>query len=274
MMHWLSADLSKSAQEDNKESFLHYTELGWGATVGRMKIIRMISEGRFGKDDVVVTLPDRAFMYSKFFKVVPFAGNPIQTLGLTPTNSNYLSWLQELYTESGQFVRWRWPQDVPMILDLDYEPCSPPPCVVINHRVRGFGTGRNCDEANTRNLVSMVMDLGYKPYISGKYAENVDPRAVYVPSLRTTMSLVHHENCKCYIASGGPVLLAQQCCRSKLICLNVCCKGCVDVVNTCKACNFLRHPLFVSNDANFTGCEQHIIPFLGVHEAKRIISGG
>lgn len=272
MIHWMSADRSRSAAEDNQESFLHYTELGWEATVGRIKIIRMINEGRFGKDDAVVTLPDRAFLYSKFCKVIPFDGKPVQTKGLIPTNSNYLNWLRELYTENNQFVPWRWPQDLPLILNLDYDQCSPPPCVVINHRIRGFGTGRNCDEANTRNLVSMAMELGYKPYISGKYADSVDPRAEYIPTLKMAMSIVHHDNCACFIASGGPVLLAQQCCRSKLICLNVCCKGCADVTQ-CKSCTFLNHPLFLSRHAKFSSCQQHVIPFLGVNEARRIIKG-
>jgi hypothetical protein len=272
MIHWLSADNTKSTAEDNQQSFLHYTELGWEATVGRLKVIRMISLGEITRKDTILTLNDRMFLYSNFCNVKPFEKEPTkEDLGLRPTNSNYTNWLIELYVHGNREIGpWRWAQDVPTILNFDYEKCNPPPCVVINHRIRGYSPSRNFEEQHTKSLVSMVMDLGYKPYIGGKYADSIDPRAEYVPKLRTLMSLVNHKNCVCFIGSGGPILLAQQCCRSKLVCLNVCCKECIDIT-TCKSCNFMVHPLFLSKYANFTGCQQFVVPFNDINITKQIL---
>ena len=266
----MSADCTNSKTEDNKVSFLHYTELGWEVTVGRLKVIRMINENRISKNDTIITLEDRTFLYSKFCKVQPFKTDPKPPLGLTPTNENYSNWLHELYVYDGKIGPWRWKQDIPKILDFDYEECNPPPFVVINHRIRNHDVGRNGEEENTRSLVSMVMDLGYKAFIAGRYADSIDPRAEYVPKLRTVMSLSNHRNCCCFIGSGGPVLLAQQCCRSKVICLNACCKNCLDI-SSCEKCNFMIHPLFLSKYANFTGCKQYVVPFFGIEEIRKII---
>jgi hypothetical protein len=192
--------------------------------------------------------------------VIPYE-KPIETNGLVPENHG--EWLSEIHCENGKHIPWRWPQDIQKILDFDYEPCSPPPCVMVTHRVRGWCKNRNCEASNTKSFISMVMDMGYKPYIGGKYAEGVDDRAEYVPSLRSIASIVNHRNCVAIIASGGPSLLAQQCCRSKLLCLK-----------TCGDSNpWGEHPLYISKFLNFSGCQQFLVSPNDVNAARKIIMG-
>lgn len=258
MIHWLGSDVTTSLSEDNKESFCNYTELGWEVSVGRLKVIRMVSAGKITRDDTILTLKDRMFFYSKFCNVAPFE-KPPEKFGLMPNNLG--DWLHELHCYDGKVGPWRWPQDIPMILDFDYEPCDPPRCVMITHRVRGWCPNRNAEAKNTRAFVSMVMDLGYKPYLGGKHAEDIDPRAEYVPTLRRLASIVHHPNCAAIIASGGPTLLAQQCCRSKLICLK-----------TCGDANpWFEHPLYLCKHLNFAGCQVSLVRPDDVGETKRIL---
>ena len=255
MIHWLGSDLTTSLADDNTSNFCNYTELGWEVSVGRLKVIRMISEGKITKDDTILTLKDRMFFYSKFCNVSAFEKRP-EKYGLMPDDLG--EWARELHAENGKFIPWRWPQDIPMILDFDYEPYDPPPCVMITHRVRGWCPGRNADANNTKAFVSMVMDMGYKPYIGGMYAENIDPRAEYVPTLRRLASIIHSTKCAGIIASGGPTLLSQQCCPSKLICLK-----------TCGDDNpWFEHPLYLSRYLNFSGCKITLIKPNDIKAAK------
>lgn len=259
MIHLLGADNMKSLKDDNQESFLHYTELGWEVTVGRLQLIRMLSEGKASPSDTVVTLKDRMFFYSKFCKnVIPYE-SPVQTNGIMP--NQYGEYVFHLHVKDKAYPDWRWPQDIPRILDFDFEECSPPKCVVITHRVRGWCTNRNCDINNTRSFVSMVMDLGYKPYIGGLHAEDVDSRAEYLPTLRKVASVTHHPNCAAIIAAGGISLLSQQVCRSKLLCLM-----------TCGEQNpWFEHPLYLSKHLNFAGAQCFLVSPNGFSKAKEII---
>ena len=63
MFHWLAADRTTNVGNDNREDFSYYTALGWEASVGRLKLIRMINSGRIKRDDTLVTTKDRMFMY-------------------------------------------------------------------------------------------------------------------------------------------------------------------------------------------------------------------
>lgn len=261
MIHWLGSDLATTLAQDNTASFRNYTELGWEVSVGRLKVIRMIAEGKITRDDTILTLKDRMFFYSKFCNVEPFV-RPPDKFGLSPENLG--EWSRQIHVENGKHVAWRWPQDIPTILNFDFEPCEPPRCVMITHRIRGWCPNRNADENNTRAFVSMVMDLGYKPYIGGLHAEGVDPRAEYVPTLRRLASIIHHPNCVAIIASGGPTLLAQQCCRSKLVCLK-----------TCGDDNpWFEHPLYLSRHLNFAGCKVHLVSPNDVAGTKKILMEG
>lgn len=258
MIHVLSMDKTTTLNEDNDSSFMKYTELGWEISVGRLKVIRMMQEGLLTKNDTIITLADRAFLYSKFCNTKPYTQDIIPVNGgLSPLN--YGDWCQQIHCEGKVQAPWRWPQDIKYILDYDFEPVDPAPCVVINHRVRNWSTERNCNENTTRNFISMILSLGLKPFISGRYADKVDPRAEYIPSLRKVASIIHHPNCKAFIASGGPSLMAQQCCKNKLIFMNTC--GCIGL-----------NPLYLQDKMNFSKCQMHIINPDDVSGAKSIIS--
>ena len=261
MIHWVSSDCATTIEEDNQSSFSHYTELGWEASVGRLKVIRMIGEGKITKDDTIVTLKDRMFMYSRFCNVVPFEKVFNESeVGMYPSYSNYLKWIHELHVDPTlkKIVPWRWPQDMPMILNFDFEEVSPPPCVVINHRIRGWDKYRNCDPKSTKNIISIITTMGLKTYISGRHAESVDERAEHIPTLRKLSSIIHHPNCVAFISTGGTTMLAQQCCSNKLICLNTACPTCLGI-GTCKECQYLDHPLYMSKALNFSGYQGHVV---------------
>jgi len=263
MLHWLGADLTSSLASDSQVDFQHYTELGWEAAVGRLKVIRMISEGKISKEDTIVTLRDRTFMYDKLCKTQPYDSSyRHEGNGLHLRDYNW--WIAELHympIMNGNHVPWRWPQDIPMILDLDFEEINPPPCIMINHRVRAWAAARNCKEENTKNLVSLALSLNLKPYISGRYAEKIDERAEYIPTLRRLASIIHHPNCIAFFTMGGPTMLAQQCCKNKLVVFNT--------LNALETAQIGKHPLFMSNYLNFSGCSQHVANNLA--EAERIL---
>lgn len=259
MNHILAMDKTSTLREDSQSSFAHYTELGWEIAVGRFKVIRMMQEGKITKNDTIVTLSDRTFLYSKFCNTMAYNQSMVPEQGaLHPFN--YGEWGQEIHYVDKKQVPWRWPEDIRFILDYDFEPVSPPPCVVINHRVRQWVPERNCKEADTQHYVSMALQMSLKPYISGRYADKVDVRAEYIGSLRKVASLIHHPNCKAFIASGGPSLMAQQCCKNKLIFLNYC--GCMGL-----------NPLYLQDQLNFSKCQIHIINPNDVEKARLIIKG-
>lgn len=261
MIHWLGADNTTTYESDNQSGFKWYTELGWEAIVGRLKVIRMVSDGRIGKDDVIVTVPDRMFFYSKFCQVRPYEpGMELKDVGMNPWG--YGDWLNELHVSAGKYVSWRWPQDMGLIAAFDYEPVDPPPCAVVQHRVRKWVSNRNCKEADTRALVDAIIDAGLKPYISGRHAESVDPRAEHVPTLRRLASIIHHPNCTAFFATGGPAMMAQQCCRNKLVCLDTC---------GVKA-DRTNHPLYFSPLLNLSGHERHVIYPTEIDEARRLLA--
>jgi len=265
MNHWLSADNTTSATDDNQSSFGHYTELGWEVSVGRLMVIRMIGEGKITRNDAIVTLADRTFMYSKFCNVIPYTPTfnpPRHEVGLH--FFNYGDWMYEIHYDScvpKNHIPWRWPGDIPLIKDFDFEEVNPPPCLVINHRTRNWITNRNSSPSDTQGLVSMGLEMGLKVYLSGRYAQDVDRRAEYVPRLKTLASLIHHPNCLVFHTTAGPTMLAQQCCSNNLICPMRGIDGNV----------FGKHPLYMSDYLNFSGCKQHLIAPGDIGAAKAIL---
>jgi len=247
MIHVLG--MNKAAyniQADTKDSFEWYTELGWEVVAGRTHVVRMINTGKIAPSDTIVTLKDRMFMYTKLHSNVKEWVLGIEPIpgGIRPDNfGDYCSNI--FHTNGVQDTIYKFPQDIPMLINHDYEEVNPPVCAVINHRKRGWYPVRNIKESTTQNLVSMCLDLGIKPYISGMNAENIDSRAEYVPTLRKVASLMHHPNCKAFIGSGGPSLLAQQCCSSKLIFLNTCGSIGVNALFLQDRMNFAKHKMFV-----------------------------
>lgn len=245
MLYLLGSDRTTSLATDNDANFMHYTELGWECTVGRLWLVHNLCQGKIGPSDEVVTLKDRMFMYSKLCKVRAFSPD-LQGFAVSPFD--YGTFLSDLHVANGVFVPWRWPEEIPKILDFDFEPVDPTPCIVINHRVRNHSADRNFSKEQTRDLVTVAISLGLKPYICGRYAESVDARAEYIPRLQTVASLIHHPNCRAFVASGGPSLMAQQCCRNKLV-----------FINTCGNLNNF-HPLYLSPYLNFSGCRTIVVP--------------
>lgn len=257
--YWVSSDMTSKLKDDNSSSFVNFTELGWEASVGRLKIIRMIQEGKLTSNDSVIVIKDRMFMYP-FCNVVAFDPNNIPVKTKTHPH-DYGKWLHELHKKDKDWVPWRWKEDIPMILDFDFEEANPPPCIVINHRIRGWVVNRNIKNENTQKLVSMILSLGLKPYISGKYANKVDDRAEYIPTLRKLASIIHHPHCKAFVSAGGTTLLAQQCCRNKLICINAYGKM-----------QRGKNPLYFSPKFNFTGCKEYLISKdISIPEVRRMI---
>jgi len=261
MIHWLSADNTSSVTDDNQESFGHYTELGWEVATGRLKVIRMIREGKITKDDIIVTLADRTFMYSRFCKTLPYTPSFKWVPGGLHW-SNYTDWLLELHYDGDKknHIPWRWPGDIPLIKDFDFEEVNPPPCIVIGHRVRNWAPNRNSSPSSTQKLVSLGLEMGLKVYLGGRYAQDIDERAEYVPGLRTLASLIHHPNCLAFFTASGPTMLAQQCCRNNLVCL----------IYT-KDKIYGKHPFYMSDYLNFSGCKQYLIMPNDTESAKAII---
>lgn len=264
MKHLLGADRRTDLQSDNEESFAYYTELGWEAIVGRLKVIRMVSEGRITRNDTIVTLPDRTFFYSKFCNVEAFDPNASYSDVNGSLHPHYYgAWLQELFVEDKQVVGWRWPEDLPLILDFDFEPVDPPPCIIINHRIRGWQANRNIKPEDTQALVSLALELGLKPYISGQNAEAIDPRAEHIGSLRKLASIMHHENCLVSFMAGGPAMMAQQCCKNTLVGL--------DTSGFLAIPELHAHPLFFSTLLNFSGYKRRAMYPDDLKQARQII---
>lgn len=247
MRLWISSDMTKSLKDDNQQSFLHLTELGWEMVVGRLKVIRMMGAGQFKPTDTVITIADRTFMYP-FCKVEAFNPETAPNEQRADFVPRYTRWLNELH--ANRTTPWAWPKDIEKIRSFDFMNITPPACVVINHRVRKWDPGRNSDEEGTRKLVSMALSLGLKPYISGRYADKVDDRAEHIPTLRELASIVNHDNCKCFFATGGTIMLGQQCCKNKMVVRNLCGDS---------EKHFRLHPLWMSDRLNFSGCEQYLI---------------
>jgi len=250
--------------QDKNSSFEWYTELGWEVVIGRLQAIRMIQDGRITSADTIVALKDRMFMYTRIHANVREWVPGIEPCGgLRP--DAFGEYALELFDSKhlrGNHTDtiYKFQQDIPMILNHDYEEVNPPKCIIINHRKRGWCTERNMKEDITRKLIGIGLELGLKVYLSGMNAEGLDNRAEYVPTLRKTASIMHHPNCKAFIGSGGPALLAQQCCPSKLIFINTC--GSI-------GCN----PLFLQNRMNFAKHKMFIVPPDNLSGVKQIIDG-
>lgn len=229
-----------------------YFELGWELMVTRIKAIKLLKSGTITAQDIIVTFPDRMFLYTKIFNNV-ITYNEYTKLGKV---KNMKLKTTDLVSKAPSLVREDYSALIKTHLDLirqvDYCDLSKFDiskkfiCLLI--RRRDWCSERNGDENYYMDLIQKFSKLGVPVFLGGlgteKYAVGDN---VKWATLQEWASLMNHPNCMALIGStsGASTLLGQLCCSSKIL-VN-------DPAKVSLEKKSFKHPLLGGKDVHFSG---------------------
>ncbi len=241
----------KGVAGDDSDDLTKYFELGWELAVTRLKAIKLLANGDIDKDDIIVTVEDRKFLYTKHFNnVITYnrflSYDGYQVFDLVDLSLDILK--STMYRNLIQ-------TNLKEILDVDYSDLEgykidePFICMLI--RFRDHCSYRSCDINYSKDLLKGLIDNGFRVFLGGKgnfdQFPNTD-RCQYVPKLRDWASLVNHKNCLAVTGptSGASSMLGQTCsaASSKILVM--------DPDKISMIGEFGTHPLFFGRGVNFT----------------------
>lgn len=245
--------------KDNIGSTEKYTELGWELMVTRLAFIRDLNLGLWNKNDTVVTLSDRKFLYSKLCNVISTSDfNPqnIDTVFSYADNADFVDYvkmtktLEELHGSyvKGLINQYKHISDKPQILAVDYEDVESKFNIKENFvgvlvRTRNWCPERNTDENEAKNIINNLLSMYKKVFIFGLGSKHLadGERVIYLDTLREWASIMHSKFCDCIIGVGsGGSMICQICCNSTLVL----------IPNGGPVCQ--RHPLYYSSCVSFS----------------------
>jgi hypothetical protein len=237
----------------------HYTELGWELMVTRLAFIRDLNLGIWNKDDTVVTLSDRKFLYSKLCNVVStsdFNSEPNDTVFHYSDGADFIDYVKMVKTLEdlhGKYMKgltnnYQHISDKPQILDIDYEDVETKynikdSFVGMLVRTRGWCPERNTNENEAKEMLNKLLTMYKKVFIFGLGSKHLadGERIIYLDTLREWASVMHSKFCDFIIGVGsGGSMICQLCCNSALLL----------IPNGGPICQ--RHPLFYSSSVTFS----------------------
>jgi ADP-heptose:LPS heptosyltransferase len=205
---------------DGMGKLSEYFELGWEYVATHLTIKHMFVENRLEKDDVIVTLKDRMFLYTGFWS------NVMSFEDFTKKNikKNVIDLCDQVDRTPEKFLpkvvngKYEyWDSDINVIknvgyVDITHLPIDKPYCC-LHLRYREWANFRNLSKDNWRRIINKIKLSGIKIFIFGKGTEEfADGETVLHTNLDEYASLLNNKNCKFLIGTmSGGTLIAQTC---------------------------------------------------------------
>jgi hypothetical protein len=235
-----------------------YTELGWELMVSRLAYIRDLHKGIWTPDDVVVTITDRKFLYSKIAKNV---------IGIEDIKDTKEKVFEYTFTENGNCIckfedlgdlhddyiskksnHYKYPECKDDILKVDYSNVEEKYHISEKFagaliRIRRWCSGRNLNDTFYRSILDSLKSKYKKVFVFGIGSERIwkDKNVIYLDSLQDWASVMNHPLCDVIVAPGsGGSMICQICCNSNLLLIR----------NGGPLCE--RHPLYYSPSVTFS----------------------
>jgi hypothetical protein len=255
-----------------------YCELGFELMVSRLTYIRGLQTGLYTPDDVVVTVDDRKFLYTKLTKNVISCAEFNEIRSNNP-NIEVVEWDMNLELDKlhgdyqrGLFNHYKYLEDRDLILSLDYSDVrskyniSNEPFAGVLIRVRNWAAFRSLDDGFYSAILDELQGKYGRVFVFGLCSEKFwkGRNVTYIDNLQDWASLVHHPRCEVVVApaSGGSAV-CQICGDSNLLL----------VTSDCEMCQ--RHPLYFAPSVTFGDLRIQITPTIeNVREKLGGIIGG
>lgn len=222
----LSKSIAQGRSGNDSGDLNKYFELGWESVGSRFDFISLYNQGLVDEKNVTaVTIEDRMFLYSKFFKNV-ISYDEFLSIKLTEEDT-VEDWPETCHTtmkfqDQKNFINpqtkryYRYHEDKNLIFngfDLDgtIKPDYPFVTMCIRHRDHGYD--RNSNINFYQHLVNELKEK-YSIFVVGKGNEQFCEKnsITYVERLKDYVSLIKNPNCRALIAqSTGTALLAFTC---------------------------------------------------------------
>jgi len=244
---------------DAAGSLTAFPELGWELMITRLHIIDMLQSEVISEDDIIITTPDRYFLYNNIFKNVstwnktthteiePFSYLNIPRSDIIDLTE--VSAMEEYLNRQIWEPRYKYfDRDLDLLLKIDtsieriFNTAAPFVCILA--RFRTWCSERNTDVQYLNDMIDFLHNIGIGVFVFGEGAENElkNTNANYV-NLQEACHLMGHQNCKfVYGAYSGAMHLGFFCCKSKLL---------IHLFDFYNAP--IYHPLYFGRGVNFTG---------------------
>lgn len=227
-----------------------YFELGWEIIVTRMRAIHLLKTGEISKDDCIVTIPDRACLYSSLFKNTLDYREYYQNENINKDDSyDLVKICNRIFPPMTSSYHYSYEtEEKNELLSFDYkipETLKPtkPFCVILA-RLRTHCENRNVAIDYWDPLIEELKNRGIDVYLFGRGAEQIIAKHK-IPhiNIQGWISLMQHPLCRATIGTmSGALLLGQLCSTNKLIVID----------NLAFRKNVgEHHPLFFANHFNF-----------------------
>lgn len=201
----------------NYSNFNDYLELGWEMVVSHPYIIRLYNTGEINSDDVIVTLPERKFLYSAIFnnvisyndflKIKASQSSTIDVAAMVIEQFHKNYYVNKfLYDEKDpnnvtyKFLK----EDKEMLQKLDFVDMSylhqNKKYVCMSVRKRNHDSYRNIDDNWAHNLLNKLLENIENVFLVGfgseKFADGV---RIHYTNLQEFASLCNNQLCKATI---------------------------------------------------------------------------
>jgi len=197
-----------------------YFELGWEYAVTHLTIKRMFVEGRLDKEDVIVTLKDRMFLYNSFWDNV-MSFEEFNSKNITENVIDICELVERSPDDflpkvvNNKYIHWD--SDIDVIknigyVDVSHLPINEPYCC-LHLRYRQWADFRNLSKDIWFKIIEKIKISGIKIFVFGKGSESFgDNQNVFHVNLDEYVSLLNNKNCKFFIGTmSGGSLIAQTC---------------------------------------------------------------
>jgi len=199
--------------DDGWGDLSRYFELGWEYAVTHLHIKHMYNEGKLKPEDIIVTIKDRMFLYTGFWKNVisidDFIKIPNKTNDVIDLCENAGNLLPR--TKDGKYEYFY--SDLDIIKNIDYKNIDHLPTkekfCCLHLRYRDWANFRNLDISIWLRIIEKLKQKNKKIFIFGKTTNHLcDNDTIFYVDLDEYASLLHHNNCDFLIGtvSGGSLV--------------------------------------------------------------------
>jgi hypothetical protein len=196
----ISRLVSKGTVKDDSDKLSKYTELGWELYTSGLRVKHMCMNGEITNDDLLMTHPDRMFMYRGLgLQVIPYSDDFLQSFKgeIIDLTQNLMSILdtynfRHLSEVEKRALRYH-------DAKLSFSPSKKFVCFVL--RLRSWVQDRGGPVEFWLERMKEAHDAGYDVYCVGKDSEKLTPDYVINVSLEDYVGLISHNLC---YASLGP----------------------------------------------------------------------
>lgn len=224
----LSKDFSKGEVGDDSGSLGNYFELGWECIGSRFDFIALYNQNKIDEENTtVVTIQDRAFFYTKFYKNVISHDRFLELmksgdigdkdiLDDWAVGHKNLRFLNGGFTDDQTQKYYRYNEDKDLIFNgFDLQGSITPEYefIVMCIRHRGWTPSRNSNVDFYQSVVEKIKDK-YPIFVVGKGNEGFCEKnnITHVERLKDYVSLIKNKNCKGLVCqSTGTAVLAFNC---------------------------------------------------------------